>query len=1605
MEKLMRSFKIRTASLVLPENKRLPKMLLLVALLIAACGLNLLTEPLVVHAASQVVTNCADDTQLRGYLANGGIISFNCASSTTTIALSNTLNVTKNTVIDGSGQQITLSGNNSYQVLSVNGGVSLTISNLTIANGKVAPPSNISNQGGGLANNGGTVTISNSTFANNTVIAASGSSFGAIGQSAQGGAIYNSGTLTVTNSTFTSNIATGGNGFYANAGSAYGGAIYNKGILVLKFSTLSGNTVNVGQPGIGGAAGLIYGGNLYEDSNATYFKVDDSIIANPLSSTSSGTVKNCSGTITDSGYNLEYGGVSPSCGFNNNAKTGDPKLNALANNGGPTQTMALSNNSAAMDAASDVACAAAPINDLDQRGFTRPFGTHCDIGAFELSFPTLVLSFAPSTLVAGNVTTLSIAITNTTGLAISNVSFSDSLPTQLSYFGTPTNNCGGTVSNSATSLTASNINLANGGTCTITVGVTGTQTGSYTNTVSNFTSAQSGTIAPVSANLTVAAGAATTFSFANVPASAVAGNAFSLTLNVYDAYGNLASGYVGTIHFSSSDAQAVLPADYTFKSGDNGSHNFNSGMVLKTAGSQNVTATDTVNSTLSANSGSILVTANSFSRLHISGPTVSITGQTFSVVVSATDAYNNLVVGYNGTAQFSSSDTLASLPANYTFNNSDNGVHTFINAVNLRTVGNQTISVADTVVSNSSGSLVINVNTNNPATITAVSSLTQTKPINTAFAFLQVLVLNTANTPVTGATVTFAVFGNGAGASFSGSTVVTATTDNNGLATSPLLTANNIVGSYNVSASASGAVSPVIFSLSNTAGNVAAIAVASGSPQSSVVSSAFNSPLVAVVRDSGGNGIAGASVTFTAPANVWQPGGTFAGSATAIVTTDANGLATAPVLTANSISGSFIVTATVGGVATPASFYLISTAGPTAAINPIIGSLQSAAFDHPFAEQLQAAVTDAGGNPIENIVVTFTAPASSASGIFTPTNSAVVTATTNAAGIATAPVFVANETLGTYTVTVSTDGTYPDGSYSQRFGSRLSGKAVAIAEYQLTNVSTVLGITRLGTNISHLSFQSAAGNGAIQQSISLNSYTARILWNSRINYGPNAAGWLTISPITGTVVPLVPVSLQVTANPTRLATGIYTATLTFADAASFNDNASVTITLLVGDLYTYNLPFLANNANGYSGQVVIQNSGEVAANLSLQYFDSQGNLLVQSTNCSSLAAHAGCTALNPFTFGSGGAASLLSDQPLNVLVTEQTPFGGSAYPVAAGANSRLIAPLAINQANNFSTQLTVFNTADVATTATINFYDQRGNALPSATRQITMPAHAAQTIDQAASNLPVGYYGWAEIDGADGSQLSAQVLEQNAALHFVALTPAQAIASSNKLYAPAIFNQAFGNFVTGANIVNPNAASVQVTITYYDNNGKAYLAAPFMLAAHAVVPIFQGSKGGQGLPDGGLPLGFYGSAEIASSSPVAMVVNESGGFEANNIVRSGVYLAATSATNRVGLPLVANAGNGYTSGATILNIGDVAITANISYYNSVGALVAVSPQFTIAPHSSQPVYQGADANLPAGFYGQAIINQIDGSGSNLAVTTNVQSDSLFFTYTENSPSQ
>jgi N-acetylneuraminic acid mutarotase len=229
-----------------------------------------------------------------------------------------------------------------------------------------------------------------------------------------------------------------------------------------------------------------------------------------------------------------------------------------------------------------------------------------------------------------------------------------------------------------------------------------------------------------------------------------------------------------------------------------------------------------------------------------------------------------------------------------------------------------------------------------------------------------------------------------------------------------------------------------------TAAASASVTVLS-SPQSTEVNTPFAQSLQVVVFDAYDNAVPEAPVTFTANASGADGGGadgTFLSPgglplSNAIATTNSTGVATAPVLTANTAAGTFTVTASAAPAA-PVTFVLTNTPGAPAGLTAVTGTSQSTRIGKSFATPLRVFVVDRYGNQTDGvgIGVTFTAPASGPSGTFTPPASgaggtvtgsgAAAIVVTDANSMATALPFTANTRPGNFTITVTASGLTSD---------------------------------------------------------------------------------------------------------------------------------------------------------------------------------------------------------------------------------------------------------------------------------------------------------------------------------------------------------------------------------------------------------------------------------------------------------------------------------------------------------------------------------------------------------------------------------------------------
>lgn len=410
-----------------------------------------------------------------------------------------------------------------------------------------------------------------------------------------------------------------------------------------------------------------------------------------------------------------------------------------------------------------------------------------------------------------------------------------------------------------------------------------------------FYTPDTGNFSPSSSNTLVQgvnAGNSASFSVV-APASTNVQSPFTITVIAKDSSGNTATNYQGTVHFTSSDAQAVLPSDYTFVAGDSGVHTFS--VTLKTVGSQTIAATDTVSSAITG-SATVSVTLGGGGnggnglKFVFTTPANVFSGQPFTTSVTVQDSNNVIVTNYHGTINFLSSDPNAILPANYTFTTADRGRHTFTN-LKLVTAGGQTISATEVGNSNNFGtSATIPVKAGNTAT-----TITRSSPSSVFGQSVTFTATVRATSPATGTPTGTVDFNDGA------TLLATVPVAPNGTA---VYTTNSLsVGTHPIKAVYSGD-SSFNTSTSALANQIVSKATTKVLLTSDVNPSSFGSP-----------------VTFTATITVNTPGGgipdsgtvTFKRGAVVLGTATVDSSGTATFTTSTLGSGSNTITAVYSG--------------------------------------------------------------------------------------------------------------------------------------------------------------------------------------------------------------------------------------------------------------------------------------------------------------------------------------------------------------------------------------------------------------------------------------------------------------------------------------------------------------------------------------------------------------------------------------------------------------------------------------------------------------------------------------------------------------------
>ena len=641
------------------------------------------------------------------------------------------------------------------------------------------------------------------------------------------------------------------------------------------------------------------------------------------------------------------------------------------------------------------------------------------------------------------------------------------------------------------------------------------------------TAATAGATTPASFSLTNLPGSASKLVFQQQPSNAVAGQAIvpPVTVQLQDSAGNPVSqsGVVITLQSSAITQLSRSLAGTTSQPTDNTGLATFAGISESQAGAHTLLAT--ASGVTSATSNPFTVTAGQAAVIQATGGTpqntVINTAFTSALQATVTDALGNPVAGVTVNFTVPSSGATASLSAPSA--TTDGSGHASVNATANSVAGSYTVTAAATGASAAASFALTNA-----AAAAANLTFVQQPGGTTAGATINVVTVrltDSGNNPVMGMVVGMsAMLGSGP---LEGT--LTQTTDATGTATFSDLVINT-VGAYQLRAS-TGLLSALSQLFKITAATAANIAAFGGDGQSATVGTAYGTPLRARVTDQFGNSVQNAQVTFTAPSDGASV--TFDGSTT--VTTDKDGIATAPAATANQMAGLFQVTAMTGGAQQPATFNLTNLAGTANALVFVQHPTDTTA-GQPIRPPVTVQLHDSFGNPVamEGINVNLQAnPVSSAFRALRGSTSAI----TDASGLVTFPNVAINQ-AGGYTLTAESAEVVSGASHPF---SVAPGAADSIQPTGGTPQTATI-LTKFTTAL-QVTVTDGLGNPASGVSV---SFTA-----------PGSGASATLSASTATTDASGHASVNATANS---AAGAYTVTAVAAGAGS----AAFQLTNMVG---------------------------------------------------------------------------------------------------------------------------------------------------------------------------------------------------------------------------------------------------------------------------------------------------------------------------------------------------------------------------------------------------------------------------------------------------------
>lgn len=556
-------------------------------------------------------------------------------------------------------------------------------------------------------------------------------------------------------------------------------------------------------------------------------------------------------------------------------------------------------------------------------------------------------------------------------------------------------------------------------------------------------------------------------------------------------------------------------------------------------------------------------------KFHVVAPSNATPGVQFNVTVTAQDNNGATLTNYTGTVHFTSSDSLATLPSNYTFTSSNAGTHGFV--ATLRKSGPQTITVNGTTATVMKGTA--NVAVAGATSSTSLVSSANPVSFGQSVTFTAKVTSTTAGTPT--GTVTFKD-----GTSNLGTGVLSS-------ATATLATSALAVGTHTITAVYGG---DITFSESTS------------STLSQTVSKASTST---TLSSSGNPGATGHTVTFTAKvrtAGVGVPTGsvTFKNGTTSLGTVALNTSAIAALSTSFSTLGSYSITAAYGGDVhyTGSTSAILIEVIKNATTTSVVSSVNPSTVGHPvtFTATVKSTVagTLTGAVTFMNGTTVLGSPTINTTGVAALSTSALVAGSHSITAL-----YSGNPTFASSTSTVLTQRVVGTKTSTTALVSNLNPSIYGHAVTFTATVSSASAPTPTGT-VTFMNGTATLGTVALTSGVAKFTTSATTLSGGshtiKATYNGDATYNVSSKSITQTVnKAATSTKLTSSANPATLGTAVtFTATVTssgagtFTGTVTFKDGTTATVlaspTISSSGVATFTTKTLAHGTHSITSQ-------------------------------------------------------------------------------------------------------------------------------------------------------------------------------------------------------------------------------------------------------------------------------------------------------------------------------------------------------------------------------------------------------------------------------------